>query len=77
VLTKERQLTVARVRMQPAHADVMFFETARIYRLPRTLPDFDAALQILRDAEAARSNVVVEFEEPNSAVISAVRPAAG
>jgi hypothetical protein len=71
----ERLLTIARVRMQPAHADVMFFETARIYRLPRTLPGFDAALQVLRDAEAARANVVVEFETPNSAVISAVRPA--
>ena len=75
MLMTERLLTVARVRMQPEHADVMFFETARIYRLPRALPGFDAALQRLRDAEAARANVVVEFEGPTSAVISAVRPA--
>ena len=74
-MTKERLLTVARVRMQSAHADVMFFETARIYRLPRSVTGFDAAVQTLRDAETSHRPVVVEFEEPTSPVIASVRAA--
>ena len=36
----ERRLTVARVRERAEHAEVMFYEAARIYRLPRTNPAY-------------------------------------
>jgi hypothetical protein len=71
---RERCLTVAQVR---AHADdaaeVMFHESARIYRLLRTNRDYEAALRNLRAAAAARRPVRVRFLAPNGDVIESVR----
>ena len=70
---RERLLTVAQVRAHPEHADVMFFETARIYRLPRTNPAYESALGLLRAAAAAGTPVRVRFVEAHGEVIEAVR----
>jgi hypothetical protein len=70
---RERRLTVAAVRDHSEHADVMFHETARIYRLLRTNPQFEDAVRHLRDAQAAKIPVRVRFHEPNGEVIETVR----
>lgn len=70
---RERRLTVARVRARPGHAEVMFYETARIYRVLRTNPEFENAVRHLRQALIARTPVRVRFIEPNSEVVETVR----
>ena len=70
---QERLLTVAQVRAHPEHADVMFFETARIYRLRHTNPAYESALRLLREAATAGTPVCVRFVEPHGEVIEAVR----
>ncbi len=69
---QERLLTVAQVRAHSDHADVMFFETARIYRLPCANPAYDSALRLLRDAAATGMPVRVRFFEAHGEVIEAV-----
>lgn len=71
----ERRLTVARVRVRETHAEVMFFETARIYRLPHGDPASARSLQILQKAAKAGQAVFVKFAEPNGPVIAEVRDA--
>lgn len=71
---RERRLTVARVRTHvDDDAEVMFYETARIYRLPRTNPEYENVLRRLRAAAAARTPVRVGFLVPNGEVIESVR----
>ena len=71
---RERRLTVAQVRTHAdGAAEVMFYETARIYRLLRTNPDYDNALLRLRAAATARTPVRVRFLIPNGDVIESVR----
>ena len=72
---RERLLTVAQVRAHPEHADVMFFETARFYRLRRTNPAYESALQLLREAAAGGTLVRVRFVEAHGEVIEAVNAA--
>lgn len=69
---RERRLTVARVNEQPDHASVKFFESARIYRMPRTSPDYARALRALQAAAANGSVVRVRLVEPNGEVIESV-----
>jgi hypothetical protein len=69
---RERRLTVARVHEQPEHATVKFLESARIYRMPRTNPDYARALHDLRVAAASGIAVRVRLAEPNSEVIESV-----
>jgi hypothetical protein len=69
---RERRLTVARVHEQPDHATVKFLESARIYRLPRTNPDYARALGELRAAAASGTAVRVRMVEPNGEVIESV-----
>jgi len=73
--TTERRMTVARVRLQDEYAEVMFFESARIYRLDKTTPGYASAVQLLRDAAADRQSVWVTLAEPNGGVIAAVSAA--
>jgi hypothetical protein len=54
---------------------VTFYETARIYRLPHGNAGSARTLQLLQKAISSRTPVVVEFVEPNGAVIAAVREA--
>jgi hypothetical protein len=69
----ERLLTVARVRTQPMHAEVTFFETARIYRLPADNPTYAEAVRLLSAAARDGTAVRVRFAEPHGAIIEAVR----
>lgn len=69
----EQRLTVARVREQETHVDVMFFELARICRLPLARSHSAAALERLRAAAAAGTAVQVRFEEEHGTLIASVR----
>ena len=69
----EHRLTVSGVRVRETYAEVMFFETARIYRLPHGDPESARALQLLRNAAASGAAVLVRMTAPNSGVIAAVR----
>ncbi len=64
--------TVARVHEQPVHADVMFYESARIYRLSRTHPQYAAALARLRAAAASGATVEVQLAAADVEVIVGV-----
>ena len=69
---RERRLTVALVHETPDHATVRFLESARIYRMPRTNPDYARALHHLREAAASGTTVRVHLVEPNGEVIESV-----
>jgi 2-methylisocitrate lyase-like PEP mutase family enzyme len=71
----ERQLTVAHVRAADGHIEVMFFESARIYRLLRDNPTFEATLRRLRAAAASGAPVCVSLDTPNGEVIERAMPA--
>ena len=64
--------TVAHVREHATHADVMFHESARIYRLPRAHAEFDAMLARLRRAASARAPVDVQFDSADDEKIVVV-----
>jgi hypothetical protein len=53
------ELTVARVRgsKEEDHVKVLFLESARIYLLKRTRPDFDELLGRLREGQRVRITV--------------------
>ena len=70
---QERLLTVAQVRAHPGHAEVMFFETARIYRLLRTNSTYKSALRLLHKATTGGTSVRVRFVKVHGDVIEAVR----
>jgi hypothetical protein len=66
-----RALTVAAVRgsEKEDHVEVLFLESARVYRLERGRPDFDELLGQLREGQrvrlttvAADSDVIEEME---------------
>lgn len=62
-------MTVVKVRVGAEHADVMFVESARIYRLLGSNPAYDEALRELTAAARSRRPVRVSFSEPNSEII--------
>lgn len=68
----ERLMTVANVRPGAGGAEVMFLESARIYRLLQGNLAYDDAMRRL--AAAARSGrlVRVRFSEPDGEIIVAV-----
>jgi len=70
---RERRMTVAVVNEQAAHATVRFSESARIYRLPRTSPDYAASLSSLQAAAGTGVTVCVRLAAPHSDVIVSVR----
>jgi hypothetical protein len=70
---KEHLLTVARVRQHPDRADVMFFERARIHRLPLGASGYEDAVRLLREAAATGVPVRVWFTEDHGEVIEGVR----
>ena len=72
----ERRLTVAGVRVRETHAEVTFFETARIFRLPHGDPASARSLQLLKNAAANGAAVIVRMTEPNGAVIAEGPPSA-
>ena len=68
-----RELTVASVRgsEEEDHVEVLFLESARIYRLERARPDFEELLDRLREG----SRVRVSFAAPDADEIDEVQPA--
>jgi hypothetical protein len=73
VAQRERRMTVAIVDEQPTHATVRFLESARIYRLPRTSPDYASSLRTLQAAAGTRAPVRVRLTAPHSEIIESVR----
>lgn len=69
---RERRLTVARIRPLGGHAEVMFFELARVCRLPVDAAGAQDALALLRDAAASGEPVRVRFVEEHGDLIEAV-----
>jgi hypothetical protein len=68
----ERLLTVAKVRTSGGLAEVMFFESARIYRLTRDSAAYEQTLRRLRTAERAGQRIRVRFNEPNGDIVERV-----
>ncbi len=71
---RERRWTVARVREQRSQAEVLFHESARIYRLAKANPAYAGALRRLRAAAASREPVRVLLDAPNGDVVESVLP---
>ena len=69
-------MTVARIRERPGadSVDVMFLESARVYRLVRSHPRFDHILASLRDALARRRPLTVRLPALDSGDIDDVEP---
>ena len=70
----ERRWKVAQLRPQPEAVEVMFYESARIYRLWRANPDFEAALRTLQSAKASGDAVSVTLSKQDEEIIETVRP---
>jgi len=68
----ERLLTVAKVRTDGGLTEVMFFESARIYRLNRDSAVYEQTLRRLRTAERAGERIRVRFNEPNGDIVERV-----
>ena len=70
-----RPMTVARVREPPGagHVEVMFYESARFYRLSRANPSFAASLRLLEEAAATGRQVAIGLASAESDVIVDVR----
>ena len=73
VAQDERWMTVAGVDEQAAQATVRFLESARIYRLPRTSPDYAASLRNLQAAAGTGVAVCVRLTALHSEIIVSVR----
>jgi hypothetical protein len=69
----ERRMTAVHVRVRNDHAEVMFVESARIYRLTRDNPAYDETLGVLRAAAASHRPLRVQFDTPNGEVIERAR----
>lgn len=69
---RERLLTVVNVRAQADYAEVMFVESARIFRLPRSAPGFDETLRRLQQAVGSGRPLRVRLEQPNGEIIERV-----
>ena len=75
---REHVWTVARVRAAGDDLEVMFYERARLFRLPRGAVAFDDTLRVLRGAADAGTPVRVRLTEPHGDVIErATAPRAG
>lgn len=71
-----REMTVAHIR-EPKGADdveVMFLESARIYRLPRAHPRYARMTRLLREAMSSGRALKIMLASPESDVIEDVQP---
>jgi hypothetical protein len=70
---REQWMTVAKVRVAAggdgADTKVLFYESARIYRLLRTNPRYDEILRHLRLAEGGQRAIKVRLDRPEGEVI--------
>lgn len=60
-----RRLTVVHVREYQGDAEVVFAESARIYRLPHRHPAYTDLLDVLHAALASGRPVMVRLDAPN------------
>ncbi len=65
-------MTVLKVRAGDGHAEVMFVESARIFRLLCHNPTYREALRELSAAAVSGCQVRVRFVEPNGDIIEEV-----
>ena len=72
----QREMTVAHVREPPGadHVEVMFYESARFYRLPRASPSFEETLRLLKEAAAVGLPLTITLAPAESDVIEEVVP---
>lgn len=70
----ERWMTVARVREAKGHTEVMFFESARIYRLLHHNPTHEVALRELQTAAASGVPIRVHLTTPHGDEIERITP---
>lgn len=70
---RERRMTVVNVRVHNVHSEVMFVESARIYRLARDNPAYNETLNALEAAAANGRPLLVRFDAPDGEVIEKVR----
>jgi hypothetical protein len=68
-----RNLTVARVRDRPEHAQVAFLESARFYKLPKSHPKFAVLLGLLADAGEKGRVLKILLSSPEGDLIEDVR----
>ncbi|HEX9076532.1 MAG TPA: hypothetical protein VF932_12180 [Anaerolineae bacterium] len=71
-----REMTVAHIREQKGADDVevMFFESARIYRLPRAQPRYADMIRLLRGAMSSGRVLIIRLASLESDVIEDVQP---
>ena len=69
-----REMTAAHVREMPeaGFAEVMFLESARIYRLFKKNPKYKEILKGLREAIARKRVVRVRLDQPHGGIIEEV-----
>lgn len=72
---RERTLTVAGVRAAAGEVEVRFFESARIYRVLRASPAYEATVQALRAAAPTGAPVRIRLVTPHGDVIESAVPA--
>jgi hypothetical protein len=72
---EDSRLTVGLVRVQSAGAEVMFHQSARIYRLPRQHPDYERLLVHLQKAARMRTAVDVTLGGAEGDEVLGVTPA--
>ena len=65
-------MTVVNLRLRADSAEVMFAESARIYKLLRTNSRFDEVLSSLRAASESGGRVRVRTDKPNGEIIELV-----
>ena len=65
-------MTVVNLRLRADCVEVMFAESARIYKLLRANSRFEEALSNLRAASERSSRVRVRTEKPNDEIIESV-----
>lgn len=68
-LPSERRMSVVHLQLQADHAEVMFVESARVYRLARSNAQYGSTLSALRAALADRRPLSVVFETADGEVI--------
>ena len=70
-----RDLTVAHIRSREDAdiVEVLFLESARVYKLPRDQPGFDRLLEGLREAEAEQRAVQIGLASLDSEIVEDVR----
>ncbi len=69
-----RRMTVAHIREPPGrdYVEVMFYESARFYQLPRESPSFEATLQLLKEAAAVGESLTITLASVDGDVIEGV-----